>query len=210
MNKIYINVNELGQIIALGTHPCAMTPHEHVNEALDELNKIEGFYLENGVVKYSEQRYLDFKNAQKEAEAVKQAEANLEYLKNKEVLDALDDESALLVSALYPKWKADIYLKAGTRVQDEEVLYKVLTAHRTQEDWKPKDSPSLFAKVLVEDPEAVSVWEQPESTNGYSKGNKVSHNGVTYESLVGNNVWEPGAVGTESVWQKVEEQADGQ
>lgn len=70
MNKIYINVNELGQIIALGTHPCAMTPHEHVNEALDELNKIEGFYLENGVVKYSEQRYLDFKNAQKEAEAV--------------------------------------------------------------------------------------------------------------------------------------------
>ena len=27
-------------------------------------------------------------------------------------------------------------------------------------------------------------WEQPGSTNGYSKGDKVTHNGKTWESLV--------------------------
>lgn len=29
----------------------------------------------------------------------------------------------------------------------------------------------------------------------------VTHNGVVYVSLVDNNVWEPGAEGTESLWQ---------
>ena len=46
-------------------------------------------------------------------------------------------------------------------------------------------------------------WEQPGSTNGYSKGDKVTHNGKTWESLVDNNVWEPGVIGTESLWKEV-------
>ena len=29
------------------------------------------------------------------------------------------------------------------------------------------------------------------------------HNGKTWESLVDNNVWEPGAVGTESLWKEI-------
>ena len=33
---------------------------------------------------------------------------------------------------------------------------------------------------------------------------KVMHNGKKWESLVDNNVWEPGATGTESLWKEVE------
>ena len=53
------------------------------------------------------------------------------------------------------------------------------------------------------EPDTPAEWEQPGSTNGYSKGDKVTHNGKTWESLADNNVWEPGAAGTESLWKEV-------
>ena len=38
----------------------------------------------------------------------------------------------------------------------------------------------------------------------YQKGAKVTHNGVRYISIfAGQNVWEPGSPGTESLWQTV-------
>ena len=46
-------------------------------------------------------------------------------------------------------------------------------------------------------------WEQPDSTNPYMKGDKVTHNGKTWVSLIDNNVWEPGATGTAALWQEV-------
>ena len=40
-------------------------------------------------------------------------------------------------------------------------------------------------------------WEQPESTNPYMKGDKVTHAGKTWVSTIDNNVWEPGVYGWE-------------
>lgn len=91
----------------------------------------------------------------------------------------------------------------GYRVRYDSDLYKVLQEHESQEAWNPIDAPSLFAKVLIPDPGVIPEWEQPGSTNGYSKGDKVTHNGKTWESQVDNNVWEPGVVGTESLWIEV-------
>jgi hypothetical protein len=34
----------------------------------------------------------------------------------------------------------------------------------------------------------------------------VTHNGKTWESLIDNNVWEPGAVGTETLWKEIVEE----
>ena len=39
--------------------------------------------------------------------------------------------------------------------------------------------------------------EQPDSTNPYSKGDKVTHNGKMWVSTIDNNVWEPGVYGWE-------------
>lgn len=94
-------------------------------------------------------------------------------------------------------------LRSRQPVQYADVLYKCLTGHTSQESWAPDVSPSLWAKVLIPDPSVISEWEQPGSTNGYSKGDKVTHNGKTWESLADNNVWEPGAIGTESLWKEV-------
>lgn len=117
------------------------------------------------------------------------------------------DEQALAVQSLYPEWasfKDGTTLKVGDRVNYEGVLYKVLQEHQKQETWNPVAAPSMFAQVLIPDPSIVPEWVQPDSTNPYMKGDKVTHNGSTWESLVDGNVWEPGAVGTESLWMVVE------
>lgn len=118
------------------------------------------------------------------------------------------DEQALKVPALYPDWE-DVAegdaLTAGERYNYQGVLYKVLQEHKKQDAWNPVDAPSLFAKVLIPDPGIIPEWEQPGPENGYSKGDRVTHNGKTWESLVDNNVWEPGAVGTEALWEEVAE-----
>ena len=116
---------------------------------------------------------------------------------------ALPDEQAAQVPAVFPVWDAAGTYEAGDRVRYADVLYKCLTGHTAQESWAPDVSPSLWAKVLIPDPSVIPEWEQPGSTNGYSKGDKVTHNGKTWESLADNNVWEPGAIGTESLWKEV-------
>ena len=115
---------------------------------------------------------------------------------------SLTDAEAITATCLYPKWSGNsiAYVK-GQRVQDDGVLYTVLQAHTSQPDWKPTAAPSLFAKVLIPDPTVIPEWEQPESTNPYAKGDKVTHNGKTWVSDIDGNVWEPGVYG----WTEVAE-----
>ena len=115
---------------------------------------------------------------------------------------SLTEAEAVSATCLYPKWSGNgvAYVK-GQRVQDDGVLYTVLQAHTSQPDWKPADAPSLFAKVLIPDPTVIPEWEQPESTNPYAKGDKVTHNGKTWASDIDGNVWEPGVYG----WTEVAE-----
>mgnify|MGYP000158195190 CR=1 FL=1 len=114
------------------------------------------------------------------------------------------DDQAIEVQALFPTWAPDRGYTAGFRAQYNGTLYKCLQSHTSQSDWTPDASPSLWAKVLIPDPTVIPAWEQPDSTNPYSKGDKVTHNGKTWISLVDNNVWEPGA--TEGQWKEVTEQ----
>lgn len=107
----------------------------------------------------------------------------------------LTDADALQAVTLYPIWAVGVDYKTGERVRYGGILYKVLSDHTSQETWTPTDAPSLFAKVLIPDPETIPEWEQPESTNPYMKGDKVTHNGKTWISDIDNNVWEPGVYG---------------
>lgn len=124
----------------------------------------------------------------------------------KAIIDALvtlrnsaADEQALKASALYPKWKVGTDYQKDERVLYNDILYKVLTDHTSQTDWTPDTVPSLFAKVLIPDKNVIPEWEQPESTNPYSKGDKVTHNGKTWQSTIDGNVWKPGVYGWEEI-----------
>ena len=111
----------------------------------------------------------------------------------------LTDEQALKVTALYPLWDATKTYAVGDRVRYAGNLYRCLQPHMAQETWNPADAPSLWAKVLTSETGEILPWVQPDSTNPYAKGDKVTHNGKTWVSTVDNNVWEPGAYGWEEV-----------
>lgn len=117
--------------------------------------------------------------------------------------DMASDEKILEVSIFVEHWKAGTSYLAGKRLNYNGVIYKVLQNHTSQADWTPDATSSLYTRVLIPDESVIPEWEQPESTNGYMTGDKVIRNGVTYESLVDNNVWEPGATGTESLWKAI-------
>jgi hypothetical protein len=115
----------------------------------------------------------------------------------KSLRSSATDEQASNAPAVYPTWKEDVEYTLNTRVLYNDILYKVITAHTSQSTWTPDVSPSLFAKVLIPDVDVIPEWEQPDSTNAYMKGDKVTHNNKTWTSIVDNNVWEPGVYGWE-------------
>ena len=111
----------------------------------------------------------------------------------------VDDTTALRMAEFYPEWEAGTDYTAGFKVQHGGTLYKCLQAHTSQADWAPDAAPSLWAKVLIPDPDVIPEWEQPDSTNPYMAGDTVTHNGKTWVSDVDNNVWEPGVYGWTAV-----------
>lgn len=102
----------------------------------------------------------------------------------------LTDEQALQVQNVFPIWQADVQYIVGQKVVYNDILFKVITQHKSQADWTPPAAPSLFARVLVGQGEILD-WVQPDSTNPYMIGDKVKYDGKVYVSKIDNNVWSP-------------------
>ena len=116
-----------------------------------------------------------------------------------QLAQTLDDSVALDYVELFTSWATDTTYEAGARVRYNGILYKCLQTHTSQSTWTPADAPSLWAQVLIPDPEVIPEWIQPDSTNPYMKGDKVTHNGKTWICNVDNNVWEPGVYGWDEI-----------
>ena len=111
--------------------------------------------------------------------------------------DFLEDEEALEGVELFQKWDSTGQFTAGQRVRYNGILYRCLQDHGAQPGWDPVSAPSLWARVLIEDPNTVPDWVQPDSTNPYALGDKVRHQGRIWVSVVPENIWEPGVYGWE-------------
>ena len=109
---------------------------------------------------------------------------------------SLSDTDALEAVQLFPNWNAEHgTYNVDDRVQYEGILYRCLQQHISQEGWYPTAAVSLWAKILIPDENVIPEWEQPDSTNPYQIGDKVSHNGSIWENTIANNIWEPGVYG---------------
>ena len=119
---------------------------------------------------------------------------------------SLPDEDALEAAELFPRWREGVALEVNERICYREKLYRVVQAHTTQTGWEPDVTPALFTEVAK--PGEIPVWKQPTvAQDAYMKGDKVHHpgaDGPVWESLIDNNVWEPGAVGTETLWTELQ------
>lgn len=113
----------------------------------------------------------------------------------------IDDGMALSAPAFFPSWDPETAYASGDRVKHDGVLYRCLQDHDSQAAWNPEDASSLWARVLIPDPAVIPEWVQPDSTNPYMAGDRVTYNEKTWESVIDNNVWAPGVYG----WTEVTE-----
>ena len=120
----------------------------------------------------------------------------------------LPETNAMEIADLYEEYAigktypVGYMFKYGVNADGETQLYSVLQEHISQEEWKPNETPSLYKAVGFTDT-GVAVWTQPlGATDAYMKDDVVEHNGQLWISTVDGNVWEPGTVGTESLWVK--------
>lgn len=117
------------------------------------------------------------------------------------LLPTITDEQAELVPAIFPAWNAGVAYAIGDRVRYGALLWRCVQAHTSQVGWEPDAAASLWVRTTPEG--VIPEWVQPTGGHdAYAKGDKVTHNGRTWESLVDANVWEPGAAGTEALWRE--------
>ena len=109
----------------------------------------------------------------------------------------LPDDEAETVTILFPKWAADTEYAADDRRQYDELLYRCVQAHTSQEGWEPPNVPALWVRTSVDEwPE----WIQPMGAqDAYNIGDKVNHNDKHWISNLNGNVWEPGVYGWDEV-----------
>lgn len=113
------------------------------------------------------------------------------------VKDEISDDQASTIIDYYPVWDLEASYKAGNRVRYLDGFYRCLQDHTAQESWNPIDAPSLWAAIIdaTVPGEDYPEWIQPDSTNPYAKGDRVTHDSHYWESDVDGNVWEPGVYG---------------
>jgi chitodextrinase len=114
-------------------------------------------------------------------------------------VSTLDDEEALEAPMLFPAFDPnEKSYTTGDRFTYEGKLYKVLQDHTSQTDWLPTTAVSLYVEVTP--PDTIAAWKQPlGAQDAYQLGDKVTHNGKTWESTVVDNVWEPSVFGWEEI-----------
>ena len=123
-----------------------------------------------------------------------------------QMAENLDDEQAEQNPNVFPLWAIGVEYEVDYKIRYKDVVYKVLQAHTSQEDWTPDTAVSLYVKVHKQDPHEYPEWVQPTgSHDAYNKDDIVKHNEKLWISLIDANVWEPGATGTEALWSEYKE-----
>ena len=107
--------------------------------------------------------------------------------------DSLSDTDAASYADYFAPWSADGHVyKTGERVQYGGKLWKVASDHTSQATWTPEQAHSLFSEILPgQAGTPVGEWQQPNASNTYKTGDRVTYNGKTYESTIDNNAWSP-------------------
>lgn len=108
-----------------------------------------------------------------------------------------NEETAVEIATLYPVWEADKQYKTndivqyGTNSVGDPQLYLVLQAHKSQSDWLPDATASLYKKMGIGE-SGYPIWTQPlGAVDAYNIGDIVSYNGKLYKSIINANVWAP-------------------
>ncbi len=112
---------------------------------------------------------------------------------------SLSDEKAVEVATIFDSWKSGVaytvgqFVTYGANGVGDPQLYKVITAHTSQDAWTPDNAASLFSAIGLDDG-GYPIWSQPSGAHdAYNTGDIVSYNGELYKSLIDGNIYSPEA-----------------
>lgn len=109
----------------------------------------------------------------------------------------LGNEEAMEVATVFPKYevrkayKVDEMFTYGENGVGDPQLYRVVQEHKSQEDWIPSETPSLYTPIGL-DEKGYPIWSRPTgSHDAYNEGDIVDYNGELYQSLINGNSYSP-------------------
>lgn len=119
------------------------------------------------------------------------------YSEAQEFLAALpDDPVEIWVMDLYELWEIGKAYEQTDIVRYLDYPYECIQSHTSQADWTPDVVPALWALDATLGGTTIPEWTQPAGAHdAYQTGDKVTHNGFTWESDIDANVWAPGVYG---------------
>lgn len=113
------------------------------------------------------------------------------------------DEQIVSIALVFDEWSPGQKHKTGEFVRVGETVYRVIANVNKNNLAEPgTEEGSAYYKPISVTPEGVENWTQPvDKKNAYSKGDRVFHNDVVWESTANNNMDEPG---TSDTWKEVD------
>ena len=117
---------------------------------------------------------------------------HLDKLHN-EIMTILNNSSDQVRSEaveIHDKWYIDTAYSVGEVIQFDGKLYRCLTAHTSQETWKPDVSPSLWTRIMYRDGIRI-IPDVIEATQAFAKDEYGWWGDDLYRSLIDGNVWTP-------------------
>ena len=199
--KNYLNFDkaDVATLEAEGFYDVVLPAFNTATEYLGSLF-FNGVVFTANVVAKTQQEMIDerLEQAQVQDNATQIAELKqIVALLSKPLLTSVDttEEELVLITQAYPVFREGVAYAIGDVFKYlNGKLYEVVQAHTSQLDWEPPTLPALY-KVVVP-PGIVPDWVQPTGAqDAYNTGDRVKHNGFTWESTTDANVWEPGVFG---------------
>lgn len=190
-----------------GVHPVALAQH-----SLDVLPTLQA--LDHG---YQHVAQLGRRTTLSAAD-VDNLKVSLEVSYRQDVIDneVITDDPAQIVANLLnvrnrPEWRPGIDVLAADRERTIGVyfwdggLWRCVQPHRTQRGWEPgAPGTSALWVSFYELEQGPQPWVQPTGAHdAYNTGDLVTHDGQTWKSAIDANVWEPGSVGAEDLWENM-------
>ena len=115
------------------------------------------------------------------------------------VMGAIDGDDIDEVTALFPLWDDATPYAVNDLAVHDGVLYRCVQSHTAQPDWAPDLVPALWTPARQTTGATPDPWVQPTGAHdAYRLGDRVTHNGQTWQSLHDANVWAP-----PTQWQQV-------
>lgn len=205
-DRIFIKHHEAVKAVKEKGHLETIQEYPNGGKDVEWRVDVEGVAAKDAWDEYEDiKRYIKFTeeelkaNAERESKSLTKSETDKAMIAAvsiliKQMLTSMSVKDLEEVSALIPEWAIGTKYKIGDIVRYNGILYRCLQNNTAQEIFTPDTYTSGWKHVNEPDKSGIHPFSQPlGATDAYMKGDKISFEGVYYQSNIDYNVWSPTA-----------------